>query len=109
MQRVPDYVIERDSMVDILADLHVIEGIIAYENSLKPATPKYATKYYSCYFEMNNINRHRFDTSLVYYYSNYEDIAKNLNDEVIIRLMKMEGDLQSASQVVDEAAGADSE
>ncbi|MDL2227314.1 DUF4296 domain-containing protein [Bacteroidales bacterium OttesenSCG-928-K03] len=91
--KVPPYVMAKDSVINILVDHHIIEGIIAYENTKKPNTPKYATKYFNCYFEINNIDKARYDTSLVYYYHDAIDIANVVNEDVVNRLSVIEAEI----------------
>ncbi|MDR2085217.1 MAG: DUF4296 domain-containing protein [Bacteroidales bacterium] len=91
--KVPNYVMAKDSLINILIDFHIIEGIIAYENTNQPNTAKYATKYFNCYFELNNIDKARYDTSLWYYYRDPIDIGNKVNDDIVNRLSIIEAEI----------------
>ena len=91
--RVPAYVMEKDSVVNILIDMHIIEGMISYENTMRPSSAEYATKYFTCYFDVNNIDKARYDTSLLYYYHDPMDIGKVVNENIVNRLSVIEAEI----------------
>ncbi|MCG8412482.1 MAG: DUF4296 domain-containing protein [Bacteroidales bacterium] len=87
--KVPDYVIPEDKMVDIIVDLHVSDGIMnMYE--IRNEILKYKKEnIYNQILSLHGYNRHDFDTSVYYYSYNinqYDEIYK----KVLSRLTEKE-------------------
>ncbi|MCK9303161.1 MAG: DUF4296 domain-containing protein [Bacteroidales bacterium] len=77
-------------MINILVDLHIIEGILTFETD---SITERATKYYHCYFENNKIDTQRYNASLKYYYKDSKRIDSYVNEAVIKRLSIIEGEI----------------
>lgn len=84
---IPDYIIRRDTMVNMLIDVQIIEAGISvsqlHPDSLLPAT----RSYYAELFKKYNTSQKRFNQSVTWYSKNTK-IFEKLLGEVLIKLMQ---------------------
>ncbi|MGM0497504.1 MAG: DUF4296 domain-containing protein [Bacteroidota bacterium] len=80
------YIIPKDEFVDILVDIHLMDGIMRQPNIRKSLFKKDTTDYYSAILKTHDYSREQFDSSMVYYSRNirefddiYQDVLSTLN------------------------------
>lgn len=85
--KVPDYVIPQEEMVNIVVDIHLLDGIMTVNRIRKSLVNKDSVNYYNQIFEKYNITQEDFDTSLYFYSHNineyndiYEQVLNKLNE-----------------------------
>lgn len=83
-----------DSIVMILTDLYLVESISKTDEYKSINKNVYLQKY----FEVNNIDKQRFDESLLYFIENSD---ANTNDELNLRVVDSLDVLQKSLQIVN--------
>ena len=93
--RVPEYVIPPEKMVDIIIDIHLTDGVLSVNEVRKKLPRKDSLNYYDVIFENYGYKRSDFDTS-IYYYSKNINKFDQIYEEVLNRLNEMETVLKEA-------------
>ena len=92
-QSQPDYVIDKDRMVDLLIDIHKTEAVINLNYTSFPTDEKKRALREAVYMR-HNINEAEFDTSLVWY-GKHLDVYMEVYDEVIKRLKAEDAEIKA--------------
>jgi hypothetical protein len=89
----PDFdmtlVIPPDSMVSVLTDIHLAEGIISSLKSKKQPVGHLSSEYYTAVLNRHSVSREAFEESLYYYAFHTEELDK-IYEKVITELSKRE-------------------
>ena len=88
----PENLIPRDTMVQVLMDIHLIEASIKLNNERKLNKEEYTFYYYQYLFEKYDITKEVFDSSLIYYQHNIERFD-TIYIDVISELNRLEGEI----------------
>lgn len=84
-----DLIIPADSMVSILADLHIADGIISSKKGGKNTPKQLSTEYFEEIMKRHHIEKKRFEESMRYYSYHTETLIQ-IYDKVIMELNKKE-------------------
>lgn len=82
-------VIPADSMVSLLTDLHLADGVINTTRSKDQSIKNLSDKYFSAVLVKHKIGRDTFDESLRYYAYHTEELDE-IYEQVIVNLSKIE-------------------
>jgi hypothetical protein len=82
-------VIKQDSMVTLLTDLHLADGIIATLKDRKKPTEHLSNEYFDAVLQKHAIDSARFEESMRYYAFHTEELD-DIYDRVIVNLSKEE-------------------
>jgi hypothetical protein len=82
-------VLQPDSMVSLLTDLHTADGIIGANKDKKIPAGHLATEYFEAIMQKHRINKAIFDESMRYYAFHNEEL-NGIYEKVIIDLSKQE-------------------
>jgi hypothetical protein len=89
----PDFdmalVVPSDSMVSLLIDLHMVDGIITTLKDRKKPTLHLSNEYFEAVLQKHAIDTAKFEESMRYYAFHTEELNK-IYDKVIINLSKKE-------------------
>lgn len=88
-EKVPDYVIPKDDMVEIIVDIHLTDGLMTMTRIRQATLKKDSLNLYDEIFIKYGYTREDFDTSIYYYSYNinkYDDIY----NDVLNKLSEME-------------------
>jgi hypothetical protein len=91
-EALPDWIIPEEKMVDVLTDVHIIEGARIGQSVLGDSLP--AKFHYQKVWEKYNINAALYDSSFRYYSRNAERMDL-MYEEVLTRLTKMSSELEA--------------
>lgn len=94
----PPGIISRDSMVDVLVDVQLIESALKVEHRRVDQAHYFARIYYDSIFKKHNITYPKFDSSLKYYQEKELKELKAIYKDVIDRLIKMQGRVKSEQE-----------
>jgi hypothetical protein len=83
-------VIPADSMVTLLTDLHMADGVINTIKLKDKSLGHLSTEYFSAILEKHRIGRDTFDESMRYYAYHTEELNQ-IYEKVIVNLSKIEG------------------
>jgi len=89
-----DMVLPADSMISLLTDLHMADGIINTLKSKKQPAGHLANEYYEIILEKHSITREIFEESMRYY-SYHAEKLDNIYEQVITDLSKKESILKA--------------
>ncbi|MCB0806064.1 MAG: DUF4296 domain-containing protein [Bacteroidales bacterium] len=86
----PENLIPRDSMVDILVDMQIMESILMIEQKRGSHSEVNEKKYelYNDILEKHNISKEEFDSSFVYYQNDLK-VLDEIYADAITKLSKM--------------------
>jgi hypothetical protein len=87
--KVPDYVIPKEDMVNIIRDIHLTDGMLTVSDVRRDLARQDTVNYYNAIFETYGYNRAEFDTS-IYYYSKEINTFDEIYKEVLNQLNEME-------------------
>ena len=94
VQTQPDYLIEEETMVAVMVDMHLVETA----NNLKLLTPDTTGQQYSEVFERiyatHDVSKMAFDSSL-FYYSTQTEQMNVIYDKILERLYELESEVSS--------------
>jgi len=88
----PENLIHRDKMVQVLADIQLIEASIKLNNNRKLKKEEYTYYYYQYLFEKHNITQEDFNTSLEYYQAHISTLD-TIYIDVVSELNKLQGEI----------------
>jgi len=86
-EKVPDSVLPKDKMVNIMKDIHMAEAELSVNSSNIINNPLADTISYTDIFSKNKIQKWQYDSSMMYY-SLHPEILNEIYDEVINELEK---------------------
>jgi len=92
-----DLVIPADSMVSLLCDLHMVDGIIANLKDKKTPVGHLSNEYFEAVLKKHLIDRETFEESMRYYAFHTEKLDE-IYEQVIINLSKMESMINSKKE-----------
>jgi hypothetical protein len=87
--KVPEHVIPKEDMINIIRDIHLTDGILTISNVRRDLAREDTTNYYDAIFETYGYDRSDFDTS-IYYYSREINKFDEIYKEVLNQLSEME-------------------
>lgn len=87
----PANVVSKDTMVDILVDVHILEATIDLGIMKSEIDLKQTDKYYPI-FKKHNITRQEYDKSLLFYTS-HPELLNQIYDNVIAGLSRKQAEL----------------
>lgn len=93
--KIPEYVIPHDKMVNIIADIHILDGLFTV-NNVRRKFAKDSIDYYNAVFTNYGYTRSDFDTSINFYSNNIDEYDK-IYEEVLNRLNEMETNIKQES------------
>lgn len=98
-ENIPENVIPKEKMIEILVDIHLADGMFTNNNVRTFYATKDSANYYEMIFINHGFTRENFDTS-VYYYSHNINEYNKIYIEVLNKLSEREtnvkGELQEA-------------
>ncbi len=89
--KIPDGVLTPQEMVPLLVDIHLVDGILHQQKTIRQVKEDSAFNYYPSILKKHGLNRAMFDSTIMFYSQYPEDFSK-IYDEVLEKLSKMEGD-----------------
>lgn len=95
---IPDNVISKDSMVLILADVHIQEAMInqySQEGRLMKMNP---AKQYQLIFDKYHISKERYDSSYQFYLDN-PSLLNKIYENVVIELTKKQTEIEQDKSI----------
>ena len=93
-------VLPADSMVSLLTDIHLVDGIITDLKAKKTSTTHLSSEYFEAILQKHNIDKAVFDESMRYYAFHTEELNE-IYEEVIINLSKRESLILPAKETKD--------
>ena len=90
--KTPEYLISRDDMVNILTDIYVTEGILAYHRMNKNLSPEMSANYYKLVFKEHQITHLILKDNLRYYNSNPE-VMEEILEDVLANLSRLQAEI----------------
>lgn len=91
-EAVPEYVIPKDKMIQVLTDLHIAQAAVItyqYSDTLRFSMNDYSTKV----LELHQLRRGQFDSSIAYYTTRPVALDE-MYEQVINELSKQQGGVQ---------------
>ena len=98
----PDHFIPRDDMVNILTDIYVTEGILAYQRMNKNLTEEISAHYYKVVFEEHQINHLILKENLRYYNSKPE-VMEEILEDVLANLSRLQAKIAAMPEKVHDS------
>lgn len=95
---IPNYVISQDSMVQILADVHIQESMINRYNQEGRYMKMNPVKQYQLIFDKYNISKERYDTSYHFYLDN-PSLMNKIYENVVIELTKKQAEIEQDKSI----------
>ena len=84
----PDYVVDEETMTNLLTDIHMAEGLIEMQQKQAKEDPAYGQEVMAAVLVKYNLTKEQYDTSLVWYSQNlksliriYKQVDKNLEQK----------------------------
>lgn len=100
----PEQLISRDDMVNILTDIYVTEGILAYQRMNKTLTEEISAHYYKVVFEEHQINHLILKENLRYYNSKPE-VMEEILEEVLANLSRLQAEIMAMPEKIHDTIG----
>ncbi len=94
--KLPDYVISHDDMVNIIIDIHLTDGLFTNNKVRRKLAKKDSLNYYNAILNNYGYTRADFDTSVHFYSKNIDEYDK-IYEEVLNNLSEMETKLKQES------------
>lgn len=82
---IPDNVVPKDKMTDILVEIQIVEGALIYKRSTGQIYNDFRDYYYTFIFDKYDVSQKKFDRSMDFYKENLEVLDK-IYEEVLKRL-----------------------
>jgi len=86
----PDNLLTKDSLINILVDIHLADAIISQATYVNEEKKAFTYSAYGTIFKKHNINKTRFETSLGYYSASPEELHK-IYEQILAKLSELEG------------------
>ena len=102
---IPDTILPKGEMVNILTDIYVAEGTIAYRKTKKEFTQEMSTRYYKQIFKKHNIN-HRILKDNLRYYNSTPEIMEDIMEEVLANLSRLQSEVMAIETINDTVSDA---
>ena len=100
----PDPFLSRESMVELLTDIQLAEGIIIYNRSNKVNNfDRYKDSLYSTIFRNHDVTYEIFKENINYYNTDPE-FMEDIYEEVLTNLTKMKSEVEEVSKAKEEIA-----
>ena len=93
---IPDHIIERDTLINILAEIQIIEAIKQVKTD-RQSLGYNVQEGYEWEFEKYNVTEERFKESIDFY-SIHQDLFEEIYNDVIIRITEIEAEFTSKNQ-----------
>ncbi|HRW63386.1 MAG TPA: DUF4296 domain-containing protein [Bacteroidales bacterium] len=87
--KTPEYVIPHEKMVNIIVDMHLLDGMLTVNEIRREIAGKDTSNIYNSVLNYYGYSRHDFDTSLFYYSKNITEYDV-IYQEVLNRLGEIE-------------------
>jgi len=94
--KVPDHVMPRDKMAEVLVDIHLVEGARVGRDIMGDSL--HSDFYYAKVYDKHNITKADFDTSFSFY-SQHPKVMDKIYSRAIEKLNKMEMELQEVGEL----------
>lgn len=75
----PDYVIDEETMTDLLFDVHMSEGLLEIQSEQNRKTPEYGQEVMAAVLMKHDVSKEQYDTSLVWYSQNLQKLIRIYN------------------------------
>lgn len=75
----PDYVIDEDTMVSLLTDVHMSEGLLEVQGEQNRKNPEYGQEVMAAVLMKYNVSKEQYDTSMVWYSQNLQKLIRVYN------------------------------
>lgn len=95
---IPDYVITQDSMVHILADVHIQEAMMNQYSQEGRHMKMNPVKQYQLIFDKYKISKERYDSSYQFYLDN-PSLLNKIYENVVIELTKMQAEIEQDKSI----------
>ncbi|MFN7014069.1 MAG: DUF4296 domain-containing protein [Bacteroidia bacterium] len=95
---IPDYVITQDSMVHILADVHIQEAMMNQYSQEGRHMKMNPIKQYQLIFDKYNISKERYDSSYQFYLDN-PSLLNKIYENVVIELTKKQAEIEQDKSI----------
>ncbi len=89
----PEKLIPRDTMVSIIVDINLIDGIVSFNNLNRINNKNLKKEYYERLFLRYGITENELKENMEYYSSEYDEMT-SIYDEAIERLTQMQKELK---------------
>lgn len=89
---IPDDILGKEKMIDILVDLQLVEGTLILKRSIGKAYLPYKEFYFNHVFEKHQVSREKFEESLDFY-KDHLYLLNEIYGEVINKLKEMKKEL----------------
>ncbi|MBI9033638.1 MAG: DUF4296 domain-containing protein [Bacteroidales bacterium] len=86
-KEMPEYVIPRESLIDLLVEMHMAEAVLDKKQGHKADVTDYSHPYYKAIFDSFHTSPSLFDTNVAYYQQDMDDFLEIYN-QVMIKLTK---------------------
>jgi len=96
----PENMLTKDQMVDILTDLQLAEGILTFRRIEKLPVTNYGESLYNKVIEEHHITRHQLQENIDFY-NNDPKLMEKIYEEVLARLTKMQSELNAQAARID--------
>ncbi len=96
----PEILLSKEEMINILTDVYIAEGTIAYQKALKTLPEGADATYYEQIFEKYKISHRTLKENLSYYNSNPKNMELLL-EEVLARLSRLQAEIETAPLPAD--------
>jgi myosin heavy subunit len=91
----PDGVLERDRMIEVLIDLHLAEAAITNQALFGEEALQRASDYYDMIYKKHGITKEEFKASFEYY-SRHPQLYKEMYDQLIAEMTRREPELKKS-------------
>ena len=86
------YVLNTEQMEDLLLDIHLVDGITLDNSAFSSRNAK--SDLYTTIYEKHNTTKEQFDSSMVYYSENLEELVE-IYEAVLLRINEIEKDVKA--------------
>lgn len=93
-QKNPSGVLQETQLVDVLTDIHLADGMISTKSFPLRFSEKDSLLYKEI-FRKHGVTKTALDSSLSYYIKKQPRAFARIYEQILVRLSKMEGDLES--------------
>ena len=97
----PENLLSKTEMVNILTDIYVAEGALAYHRMNKELTEDMSTNYYKKVFDEHHIS-HRILKDNLRYYNSTPEVMEEILEDVLSNLSKLQADIMAMKDEVND-------
>lgn len=98
---VPEHLLPKKEMVDVLTDIHITEAVISYHRMNKTLTEEMSARYYNMIFDKYHITHRILKENLRYYNTTPEEMEKIMED-VLTNLSKLQAEVMAMKDPVSD-------